>query len=363
MARIMHIADCHLGCRQYGMRRREEDFYAAFADAADKAIEEKVDAVVIAGDLFDSVKPTAEAVYIVSKVVKGLDNAGIRVFGIEGNHDFTGDGYWLEVCGITPLSNVEDSLNDFKLCDIRIAGIPYMRPDNLVQTINAAADAGTEVDVLVLHTGFVEMGDSYSGELSVNSVLPALKKMGVRYVALGHIHIPMEPVFGGIHFAQPGSIELKDVSEPFAKQALIVEIDGESGNVTQRPVPIASRPVDVFTVSNDEELHNLLEMAAKKMLWRHFVIANVANTIPDGARRIEEGLAAADAVFRICVFDATTGVSGTTEYEREKAMPTLAAAVDAFFDEDDERHRLVTEILRTPANLRVIVENFMKKTA
>ena len=50
--RFLHMADCHLGYRQYNLRERFNDFGRAFHHVIDVAIREKVDFVLLAGDLF-----------------------------------------------------------------------------------------------------------------------------------------------------------------------------------------------------------------------------------------------------------------------------------------------------------------------
>ncbi len=50
--RFLHMADCHLGYRQYNLRERFNDFGQAFLNVIDTAIAEKVDFVLLAGDLF-----------------------------------------------------------------------------------------------------------------------------------------------------------------------------------------------------------------------------------------------------------------------------------------------------------------------
>lgn len=67
--RIVHFSDTHLGFSAYskidpsdGVNAREKDFYNAFRQAVDKAIELKPDAVVHAGDLFDVPRPTNRAI-------------------------------------------------------------------------------------------------------------------------------------------------------------------------------------------------------------------------------------------------------------------------------------------------------------
>lgn len=355
--RFLHIADCHVGCRQYGMRAREEDFYKAFASAADIAVREKCDAVVVAGDLFDAVKPPAEAVCVVKEVVSELAKSGIDVFGIEGNHDLTGNDYWLRVCGIVPLDGRQREAGG-----VSLYGLNYRRSDELVAALKDMSEDLGEAegpDVLVLHAGFVEMGDSFTGDLSVHAVLPYLKAMGVKYVALGHIHTPMEPVYDGIHFAQPGSTEVKDVQETLQKFAMLVEI--KDGIVTQERLPVPTRPIDVVTVKDEDGLHGLLEGEETRGAFDgHLVVAYVANSIRDGVRRIEEAFDRHEVMYRISVYDDGNGTKAP-EYDRKEAIPTLAAAVEAFFERDDERGRLVTEILETPANLRQIVERYLNE--
>lgn len=357
MARFLHIADCHLGCRQYGMRQREEDFYAAFADAADKAVANKVDAVVIAGDLFDSVKPSAEAVYIVKKIVSGLKDSGIAVLGVEGNHDLTGDGYWLEVCGIRPLTESMGTMCEAMVGGTVFAGLPYMHPEQLVEALNRSADAGFRADVVVLHAGFAELGDSYSGELSVQAVLPALKRMGARYVALGHIHVPLEPVFDGVHFVQPGSTEVKDIAESPDKHAVLAEV---GASVSHSVVPLSTRPVEVVNVASEDDLHRLVEDADS--LSGRLVVADVSSAVPDGAKRIEEALSRKGAMFRIRQYDDSVGRSvAGPEYDRDGAIPTLSEAISEFFEEGSDQHRLVSQILSMPGNLRKIAEDYINQ--
>lgn len=355
--RFLHIADCHVGCRQYGMRERERDFYRAFASAADAAVDNGCGAMVVAGDLFDAVKPPAEAVCVVKDVVNALKERGVRTLGIEGNHDLTGNSYWLRVCGIEPLDRRVVEVNG-----VRFAGFDYQRSDDLVQSLSDFSDPSTDedngCDVLVLHAGFVELGDSFTGDLSVNSVLPYLKRLGVRYVALGHIHTYMEPVYDGVHFVQPGSTELKDVSEQLGKRAMLVEISGKE--VTQQPVPLKTRPVEVITVRNEDELHELLESGETRRAFDgHLAVVYVASSVKDGVKRIEEMMSRHEVLHRVSVFDDGNGSGPSQEYDRSKAVPTLSAAVDAFFERGSEQHMLTSAILETPANLRKIVEDYV----
>ncbi|MCB9637812.1 MAG: DNA repair exonuclease [Myxococcales bacterium] len=93
--RFLHIADVHLGYRQYNLTQRERDFFLSFEDAICRyalPLEEgdppQVDFVLIAGDLFDSrqIEPVtlSRATAVLALLLR---DEGIPVFAIEGNHD------------------------------------------------------------------------------------------------------------------------------------------------------------------------------------------------------------------------------------------------------------------------------------
>ncbi|HYG37540.1 MAG TPA: exonuclease subunit SbcD [Cytophagales bacterium] len=85
--RILHTADWHLGKRLETFSRLEEqkEVLEEICEIADR---EKVDAVIIAGDLFDTYNPSSEAVELFYRTLKKISNGGKRlVFAIAGNHD------------------------------------------------------------------------------------------------------------------------------------------------------------------------------------------------------------------------------------------------------------------------------------
>ena len=87
--KFAHLADSHLGYRQYGLLQRELDFYSVFTNTIDKIIEERVDFVVHSGDLFETSKPSTNALLVVQKAIRKLNDAGIPIYAIAGNHDIT----------------------------------------------------------------------------------------------------------------------------------------------------------------------------------------------------------------------------------------------------------------------------------
>ena len=97
--RILHTADTHLGYSQYYSEVRRKDFFKAFEIVINDAIDMQVDAVVHAGDLFDSRNPTLEDLLETINILIKLKAVGIPFFGIVGNHESKQNKQWLDLFG------------------------------------------------------------------------------------------------------------------------------------------------------------------------------------------------------------------------------------------------------------------------
>ncbi|GAO29961.1 metallophosphoesterase family protein [Geofilum rubicundum] len=85
--RLLHTSDWHLGKRLDDFSRLEEQ-QAVLQEIVEIAEQEQVDAVLVAGDLFDTFNPPTEAVEIFYRSLKRLSDNGRRpVIVIAGNHD------------------------------------------------------------------------------------------------------------------------------------------------------------------------------------------------------------------------------------------------------------------------------------
>ena len=93
--KLAHLADAHLGIRQYqrlnpaGINQREADVAQAFRCAIDGVIGARPDAVLIAGDLFHSVRPTNSAIVFAFRQLQRLRETlpDAPIVLIAGNHD------------------------------------------------------------------------------------------------------------------------------------------------------------------------------------------------------------------------------------------------------------------------------------
>lgn len=84
--RFLHTADWHLG-RQIRGKSRAAELEAVLIEIANIAVEERVDAVLIAGDIWDSASPAAEADRLLFDMLRRLVKQDIEVVMVSGNHD------------------------------------------------------------------------------------------------------------------------------------------------------------------------------------------------------------------------------------------------------------------------------------
>ena len=102
MIKLLHTGDIHIGYRQYNIKERLADFRRAFERVAETAVSESVDAVILAGDIFEHSNPTSSDLHFVRDIVRNLRKSNIEAFGIEGTHDHA-NGHILAVCEISDL--------------------------------------------------------------------------------------------------------------------------------------------------------------------------------------------------------------------------------------------------------------------
>ncbi|MEI6101890.1 MAG: metallophosphoesterase, partial [Eubacteriales bacterium] len=87
MAKFLHCADLHLGKYAYGHPERFLDMMRAFSYAAEYAVAQKMDFMLISGDIFDARVINSGTLSQAVAVFEKLAQSGMDVYAIEGNHD------------------------------------------------------------------------------------------------------------------------------------------------------------------------------------------------------------------------------------------------------------------------------------
>jgi len=112
--RFLHTADWHVGKTLKGRSRLAEQ-EQVLREIVTIARAHEVDAVLVAGDLYDTAAPTADAQKLVNRTLLGLAQDGVEVVAIAGNHDHaaTIDAYrgFAKAAGITLVGTVRTAGN------------------------------------------------------------------------------------------------------------------------------------------------------------------------------------------------------------------------------------------------------------
>jgi len=258
--RIAHISDTHLGYRQYNLDERENDFYEAFNEAIDKAIEERADVLIHSGDLFDSPVPPIKALYTFKNALKRIEGK-MKVFTVLGDHDTPKRRgmpphklFDVPVLGVGKLEWVE-------VDGILIAGISNLRGtlvDHLKRELSKFDTIAEKYrhSVLIAHQA-IETHLPFEGAYELKEDDLPRK---ATYYAFGHLHSRILERFGEGWLAYSGSTEIvrKDEISAWKKNGkglYIVDLDGD---VTVHPIDLDIRPQIEVEVAV-EELEKLVE--------------------------------------------------------------------------------------------------------
>lgn len=236
--KILHTADIHLGARFSGctdpdnLRRQLE---ITFRKIIDKAIDERVGLFLIAGDLFDSSRPSQRLVDFVSGQFQRLKDKNIEICYIPGTHD---QGVGLN--GINQFLNPEWEYKEFG--DVTIYGINPTQQFPL-QVLTRKTD--TKYHIALLHGSF-HIPDKTQDECLVAK--EDIANCGMDYIALGHWHNLGQ--FGKAWY--PGSPEPISIDEVDSGNIIILE------DMNPRPYKIGSIRCEKMEI--DVSGKNLLEI-------------------------------------------------------------------------------------------------------
>ena len=268
--RFLHIADLHLGKRWNDVDLLEDQL-SILKDLQSMALEQKVDAVLIAGDVYQKASPSAEAMAAFDRFVSFLAGKGIRVFAISGNHDSEQRiSYFSELvrrAGVYVSESFDGTLQQIELQDeygpLVISLLPFVRPftvrrcfpEDKIETTQDAVKAvldrspvdESKRNVLLCHqfvTG-AELSDSEERTVGGLDGVEAGLFDAFDYVALGHIHKPQQLGRDTLRYA--GSPMKYSFSEAaFEKSAVLVDMK-EKGNCAVTLLPLKA-PHDVREV-------------------------------------------------------------------------------------------------------------------
>jgi exonuclease SbcD len=257
MLRLLHTADVHLGARHADLgeeasAQRERQF-AAFQATIELALAEKLDLVLIAGDLFDSNTQPRRSVERVAAELGRLVEAKIRTVIIPGTHDVYDRSSVYRAYDLPAMSGTTAD-DDFvtiltperpdivlSACDVVVHARVFATkraPHSPLADLRVKGD-----DRATWHVGLVHGAIAISGKTDTDDVVINREEIGptgLDYLALGHWHSAQQGRAGGVAYAYSGAPEPIALDQDRAGKVLLVTLEAVNGN---RSVTVEERQV------------------------------------------------------------------------------------------------------------------------
>jgi len=301
--RIMHTADWHLGRTLEG-RSRQAEQEKVLAEMCQIVEEEKVDVVIMAGDVFDSVNPPAHSETLFYETIKIMSRGGLRpVIVISGNHDSPE-----RVEAASPLARthhitlvgrpVRETLKVAVPMAgeiLRIAALPYPSESRLNECLSEVHDEELlqkayderiaflmkelargfqkdDVNIVMSHL-FIAGGHESDSERPIQvggayTVTPPSLSVGSQYIALGHLHRPQTLKGFDAPARYSGSPLAYSFSEANqAKSVTIIDVEPGKPALVNEIILNSGKPLVEWRANGLEEVYQWLDEGRDANAW------------------------------------------------------------------------------------------------
>lgn len=346
--RFAHLADLHLG-RKVNSYSMIENQRSVLKQVVEKAVKREVDAVILAGDIYDSQVPEADAMEVLNEFLCALKDEDIDVFMIAGNHD-RGDlinygGALLEemnihVCGTwTGKMECIDMLD--KYGPLHVWCLPYITPsvvnrlkaegepecetftDAVAYALSKAKLDMNERNVLIAHQYFdgavVPAGGS-EDYLSLGSEIVDVSVLaGFDYVALGHVHTAQSVGIDTVRYS--GAPLIYSTAEIGAERSFTLVNLEDKGTYRISTIELTPEREMKNLIGTFRELLNPEMIAAYKDMYVNIILKETKD-IPDVIRVLKDKY---PYVMGVAYADGRIRLEGTTEVHTEVRDGVLTA--------------------------------------
>lgn len=252
--RLIHLADLHIGKRVKGYSLIEDQKHI-LNQIIKVATEEKVDGIIIAGDIYDNSVPSIEAVNLFDDFICKINEKGIKCFIVSGNHDnvyrISFASQIMSKSGIFVAKRYNGKFTPIVINeDINIWLLPFIRPfevrehfnefqtsdyEEMMKTVlNHSEIDENKINILVAHQFVTCNGSEPERSESETVSLGTIDNIDVSvfdkfdYVALGHIHKSQAMGRNVVRYA--GSPLKYSFSEKNDKKSIVI-LDIEKKNI------------------------------------------------------------------------------------------------------------------------------------
>ena len=276
--RFVHTADIHLDSPLRSLALRHPELAEligtatrqAFVNIIDLCLDEQVNALLLAGDLYDGEQTSMKTARFLSAQIRRLHEAGIRVFIIRGNHDalskITHELVFPDSVkvfgGRAEAIAIKEGKNDFPIV---IHGLSFTKPhahESLVSKYKPPIEGA--VNIGMMHTS---LAGAPGHDLYAPCSIADLQTTGFQYWALGHVH-KRSVTEGDCTIVMPGNPQGRDINEAGPKSvSLVTVVEDGSIRVEERNTSIAQFErvsVDVTGIEDWRDLVTALSVSLRQ---------------------------------------------------------------------------------------------------
>lgn len=354
---IAHMGDVHFRDTQYGTAKRGLDFCTAALNAVTSALQFKrrPHCFVIAGDIFDSSRPSPRAIGQLMALDALFRQHNVPAFAVTGNHDWS-TPTWLETLfpappdvngsiphgGIVPLDGKVIEFRGF-----RIAGVQPYTTKQFLDGLDAVAALTHDADVWIYHNFVTGVVPCYTGEKRYIDIqdLPVSERN--KAVLLGDIHVQGFVENRGALIGYPGSTEICSASEHTEKSVPVLSIPAHGTAAVVGYAPIKTRPAVIAKVETEEDLETVVARVKELAPQHPLVHIDFNRDVQSTFTRLHALLDHEQAILRCYPLPARpVGYERLREDEEADALP-FSHFLSAMF-EDSDLEPVVTALYQRP---------------
>jgi len=254
--RFVHTADLHLDSPLISLALRDPDLAAevgvasrtALTRIVDLCLAEAVDALLIAGDLWDGSQTSAKTPRFLKQELTRLSDAGIRSFILRGNHDAASKiSRELEPPPLCHIFSTKAGTERFEVAghSIAVHGVSFAEgavPESLLPRYPGPVTGAFNIGMM--HTS---LNGSVAHDVYAPCRVSDLDAHGYDYWALGHLHQRAE-YLGRTAVVMPGIPQGRDIGEAGAMSVTLATLS-DDGRLTLNERPIAALRFDRLAVN------------------------------------------------------------------------------------------------------------------
>jgi DNA repair protein SbcD/Mre11 len=264
--KVIHTGDLHLGMTFKSLGKRSKlhrrDCQDVFSNIIDLCIKEKVNGLLIAGDLFDEPNPSKSIITFVIDELKRLKKVNIPIFLISGNHDpYKKDSFWYNYKFPSNVIIFENNnLEPKTVGNLTVYGLAYT--NNTKEPLkNFKAENSDNFRIGLIHGSTINIKAEEDPESSYRPIKKSqIDNSNLDYIALGHFHdlLEVKTKTKCFYCGSPEGLSFKNNPD---SGVLLVKYS--EGRVIAKPIKTSIRgfhtiSIDCTKFENDSEIRKIL---------------------------------------------------------------------------------------------------------